>query len=236
MISTKLSGFSFEDWWQCKGTWVEPPNQRRGGESGVQHILFPEQVQLYCKRQQGHLYHSLRYPFGRPTILREWHALHIFQRIGIQVPRIVYCAARKYSGQWQALLITEPLAGFISLDAFYQQKLERGQREKVLHAVAKTLRHLHLARWQHGCCYPKHIFVKAQPIEHTMNVEIALLDLEKSRRRLTVKKASTHDLQQLFRHSPNMTRKDEHYFLKRYLQTVIQPRNVLEKNSIIYET
>ncbi|MGI0116317.1 lipopolysaccharide kinase InaA family protein [Zooshikella sp. RANM57] len=236
MISTQFSSFSFEDWWQCKGAWVEPPNRRRGGESGVQRLLFPEQVQLYCKRQQGHLYHSFCHPFGRPTILREWHALHMFQRIGIQVPRTVYCSARKYSGQWQALLITEPLAGFISLEAFYQQPLERGQREKVLHAVAKTLRHLHLARWQHGCCYPKHIFVKAQPNEHASNVQVALLDLEKSRQRLTVKKASTHDLRQLFRHSPYMAQKDEQYFLKCYFKTVMQPRNILEKKSVIYDS
>ena len=29
---------AFERWWQCQGTWVEPLNQRRDGESGVQRL------------------------------------------------------------------------------------------------------------------------------------------------------------------------------------------------------
>ena len=31
----------FDNWWARTGEWVEEPNQRRGGESGVQ-LLIPE--------------------------------------------------------------------------------------------------------------------------------------------------------------------------------------------------
>ncbi|MFZ3206922.1 MAG: lipopolysaccharide kinase InaA family protein, partial [Pseudomonas sp.] len=29
---------AFEQWWQLQGEWVEEPNHRRGGESGVQRL------------------------------------------------------------------------------------------------------------------------------------------------------------------------------------------------------
>lgn len=56
---------------------------------------------------------------------------------------------------------------------------------------------MNLAHWQHGCLYPKHIFVRVEGEA----IEVALIDLEKSRRRLTVNKASQHDLKQLKRRS-----------------------------------
>ena len=66
---------AFQHWWQRQGDWVEPPNARRGGESGVQRLLDHSGV-LYAKRQIGHIYRSLLHPGGRPTVLRERNALH----------------------------------------------------------------------------------------------------------------------------------------------------------------
>src|SRR5690606_4943115 len=65
----------FEQWWQLQGEWVEEPNQRRGGESGVQRLQVDQGQLLYAKRQVGHLCRSLSHPFGRPTVLRERDAL-----------------------------------------------------------------------------------------------------------------------------------------------------------------
>ena len=42
----------FDNWWARTGEWVEEPNQRRGGESGVQ-LLIPETAEqplLYSKQ------------------------------------------------------------------------------------------------------------------------------------------------------------------------------------------
>ena len=64
----------FNSWWQTQGEWVEEPNDRRGGQSGVQRITVQGQL-LYAKRQAGHTYRSLKYPLGRPTVLRERDAL-----------------------------------------------------------------------------------------------------------------------------------------------------------------
>lgn len=195
----------FDRWWHAPGQWVEPANQQRGGESGVRLLQphDPAHPALYCKRQTGHVYRSLLYPLGRPTILREQHAYRAFSRIGIETPTIVYCATRQQQGHWQALLVTEVLRGFVSLEQWYAGHDGATPGETVLQRLAVTLARLHRARWQHGCCYPKHIFVRTKP-----RVEIALLDLEKSRHRWHVESASRHDLHQLERHRGAMPESD----------------------------
>ena len=89
----------FEQWWQLQGEWVEEPNQRRGGESGVQRLQVDQGQLLYAKRQVGHLCRSLSHPFGRPTVLRERDALLGLSRLGIRVPRLVYCGASRQAGR-----------------------------------------------------------------------------------------------------------------------------------------
>ena len=209
-------GTHFDAWWVCQGRWVEEPNQRRGGVSGVKILQQddPTQPLLFCKRQSGHLYHSLWHPWGRPTILREQQAYQAFSRLGIKVPHVVYCGARKQRGQWQALLVTEALEeGFTSLDRWYENTPSDKQNMPVHHAILRelgtTLARLHLSHWQHGCCYPKHLFIRIQPPEsENAQIDIALLDLEKSRRRWRVRDAARHDLGQLWRHRGPMREAD----------------------------
>lgn len=191
-----------QDWWQAQGEWVEPPNVRRQGESGVQRLQRGDQL-LYLKRQHGHLYRSLRYPFGRPTVLRERAALNAFEALGVKVPRTVYCGARKTPGEgWRALLVTEALEGFVDLDTWLADdkrlSLPAGWHDAMLQQLAITLATVHRARWQHGCLYGKHVFVR---VARNGEPEIALLDLEKCRRRLLPERGARKDLDQLRRHS-----------------------------------
>lgn len=194
---------TFQRWWDMRGEWVEAPNQRRDGESGVQRIQRrdPSHGLLYSKRQVGHLYRSLRHPFGRPTALREYRALRAVERLGIRVPRVAYFAVCKTAGRWRALLVTEELQGFVSLDQWYRDGYDRACGEALQHQLlvqlARVLARLHRAGWQHGCLYPKHIFVR---IDGAVP-EVALLDLEKCRRRLSHRRASYKDLSQLRRHA-----------------------------------
>jgi tRNA A-37 threonylcarbamoyl transferase component Bud32 len=205
---------SFERWWSAQGEWVEPPNVRRDGESGVQRIKTNAGARAlrYCKRQVGHLYRSLRHPLGRPTVLREHDALQAFSQLGVRVPTIVYCGARQQAGRWQALLVTEELKGFVSLEHWYEAGLDErhGRRvhEQMLKAVGQTLSRYHRGRWQHGCCYAKHIFIKAAGQADASGIEIAVLDLEKSRRRLGRRAAVEHDMRQLARHRGAMSDDD----------------------------
>lgn len=192
----------FDLWWLRTGEWVEPPNRRRGGESGVQRLRDDDGRLCYIKRQVGHVYRSLLHPLGRPTILREAAALRAWQQLGVRVPQVRYVAARSSGGEWQALLVTEALEGFQDMQQWYAA----GGREQcgeawhviVLQTLGATLARLHAGHWQHGCLYPKHIFVA---LREDGAVEVALLDLEKSRRRLLAKRAARHDFAQLRRHS-----------------------------------
>lgn len=209
----------FNSWWTRTGEWVEEPNRRRGGESGVQ-MLAPSTVGqpcLYSKRQIGHRFISWRYPLGRPTILREKKAMQALIRLGIQVPKLVFYGAEKQNKDWHALLVTEELTDFISLEAWYDQQpkppADSALIEPVLEQIANTLYRMHRAGWQHSCCYAKHIFIKINP-QHAP--EIALLDLEKARRRWPAQRAALHDIKQLKRHRGQMPDAHWQLFLQHY--------------------
>lgn len=195
-------GDRFDYFWQRQGEWVEEPNQRRGGESGVQRLCDETGQLLYAKRQVGHIYRSLLHPFGRPTVLREYDALHSFEQLGVRVPHIVYCGVeRDADNQWRALLVSEALDGFEEIDVWLagggRERHGEALYEQVLEDLAGNLARMHRGHWQHGCLYAKHVFVKVVG----ERAEVALLDLEKCRRRISCQKAAYNDLKQLRRHS-----------------------------------
>lgn len=185
----------FDHWWATEGDWVEEPNQRRNGMSGVQRIERDGKV-LYVKRMTHHLFHSLRYPFGRPTIVREIQVINEMAKAGVIVPNIVYGKAMKIDGEWRALLVTEDMSGFICIADWYrlhqQNPFPDAQREGMLKAVAKAFKAMHSINRQHGCCYVRHIYVRTDGRE-----QAGFLDLEKSRRRWVREKAVSHDFRQL---------------------------------------
>ncbi|WP_436856575.1 lipopolysaccharide kinase InaA [Citrobacter tructae] len=185
----------FNDWWATEGDWVEEPNFRRKGMSGVQ-CIERDGKKLYVKRMTQHLFHSVRYPFGRPTIVREMDVIQELERAGVIVPKIVYGKATKIDGEWRALLITEDMKGFISIADWYQQHAispyPDGVRDAMLKAVAVAFKKMHSVNRQHGCCYVRHIYVKSEG-----TIEAGFLDLEKSRRRFRRHKAVNHDFAQL---------------------------------------
>ena len=225
--SSKSAGF--ESWWQTQGEWVEEPNDRRGGYSGVQRI-YKDATLLYAKRQTGHIHRSLLHPFGRPTVLREQEALLGARKAGVTVPEIVYCAAQRSSDGWRALLITKALEGFQPIDQWYasngREQCGETMHQQLLVEVAHTLARLHTARWQHGCIYIKHIFVRINGEGSAAAPEVALLDLEKCRRRLTSKQAAMHDMLQLRRHSP-WDQTDWQYLISHYQQAMGRDFNEL---------
>ena len=192
---------AFDQWLAIPGDWVEAPNVRRGGESGVKRINSTDGKMLYRKQQVGHIYRPLLHPFGYPTAMREKATLEACAALGVIVPKLLYADCRKVDGTWHALLVTESLDGFSSLEDCYARGDEQVWGEKlhlkVLHEVGAMQARFTRGRWQHGCLRMKHVFVRVQGEQ----VEAALIDLEKSRQRLTVQQASRHDLLQLKRHS-----------------------------------
>jgi tRNA A-37 threonylcarbamoyl transferase component Bud32 len=195
---------AFEDWWDCDGEWVEPPNIRRNGESGVKRVIDAELGMLYIKRQVNHLYRSFRHPFGRPTILREQRALQAFAGYGVDVPVLVFCEMRKRGDQWQSVLVTRDLAGYEEMPHWYahggRERLGADVHRRMLEKLGRTLAQIHLHRWQHTCLYPKHVFLSSHLAEDGLP-HIALIDLEKCRKQPTRGWAAQRDLKKLQRHA-----------------------------------
>ena len=188
---------------------MEPANVRRDGESGVQR-LHTDSGMVYVKRQRNHLFRSLRYPFGLPTVMREKSALHAFSKLGIAIPQLVFAQARHLPDGWKAVLVTRELKDYTDLERWYAQ----GGRERLgeqlhtafLQKLGGVLGLMHRNRWQHTCLYPKHIFATAG--DNQSLPVIALIDLEKARRRLSAKRCARRDLDQLRRHSPMWSDED----------------------------
>lgn len=206
-VEPTVSGHEdFDFFWAQRGEWVEEPNQRRGGESGVQRVFTGAGRLIYIKRQVGHIYRSWLHPFGRPTVLRERDALIGLSRLDVNVPKLIFCGAqRDERQQWRALLVTEALEGFIELEHWYaaggRELHGEALHDQILQELATNLARMHLGRWQHGCLYMKHVFVRVVSEGEGVRAEIALLDLEKCRQRLTASAAARHDVKQLRRHS-----------------------------------
>ncbi|MTH46450.1 lipopolysaccharide kinase InaA [Intestinirhabdus alba] len=203
-VSAKHDEFS--RWWATEGDWVEEPNYRRKGMSGVQ-CVERDGKRLYVKRMTHHLFYSLRYPFGRPTIVREIRVIKALERAGVIVPKIVYGRATKVDGEWRALLVTEDMAGFISIADWYHRHAVTPYpdevREAMLRAVALAFKKMHRIKRQHGCCYVRHIYVKTEG-----EAEAGFLDLEKSRRRFSRSRAAGHDFAQLEKYLDPIPRAD----------------------------
>jgi hypothetical protein len=196
----------FAYFWNQRGEWVEEPNVRRGGESGVQRVMGSDGQLLYSKRQTGHIYRSLLHPFGRPTVLRERDALMGVGLLGVHVPQIVFCGAQRDPvHKWRALLVTQSLDGFEELEHWYagggRERHGEAVHDRVLQVLADNLARMHKGRWQHSCLYIKHVFVRVTGEGEASKVEVALIDLEKCRQRLTARQAAAHDMKQLRRHS-----------------------------------
>lgn len=205
MSAVKVSSvpLDFDGWWSARGELVEPANVRRDGESGVERLEVPDLGLLYIKRQRNHLFRSLRYPLGLPTVMREKFATEALSQLGIETPEIVFAEARKIKGDWQAVLVTKALQDYVDLESWYRaggkQRLGVEQHQYFLAALGRTLGVMHRQQWQHTCLYPKHIFLTAG--DSSVLPKVALLDLEKSRRCWWPGKAARRDMDQLYRHS-----------------------------------
>lgn len=179
-------------WWTADGAWVEPPNERRNGWSGMVRVIDGGDL-YYVKRQCNHLCRTVRHPFGWPTTSREWHYLHRLRRLGIGVPVPVFHATRNTSQGVEAVLVTKELHGYQDLSLFDDLIPER--RHRLAQAVGDMLGRLHRSRLQHSSLYDKHIMIRD---EEGVFVP-ALIDMEKMRGRLTRRGAAKHDLEQLQR-------------------------------------
>ena len=210
---------SFEQLWGYAGDWFEPPNRERGGWSGVNFIELTsdagKKLHVYLKRQQNFMRRSLRHPIaGEPTFLREFTILQHLAKHQVNVPKIVYFTTQAN----QAILMTEALAGYISLDVWLAQnpQMNIAHKKMLISAIAATVKKLHQAGVQHRSLYPKHLFIK----EHDNNFDVALIDFEKSRITPLIAWLKLSDLITLSRRMPQISRAYKLYFLKQYFNVI----------------
>lgn len=183
----------FDGWWNAPGDWVEEPNQRRSGWSGMITSRIGESV-FYIKRQSNHLFRNLRHPLGMPTTSREYANILQLTALGIMVPEPVFHGHKKGPDGFEGILVTRELTGFQGLTEAGGCSPE--QKKALAIATGETLGKLHRKHLQHSCLYPQHIMFRWQG----ETPEIALIDLEKLRRPYLFWRAARHDLDQLYRH------------------------------------
>lgn len=215
----------FEALWRLEAEWFEPPNRRRGGWSGVARceLTLPEggHCSIFLKRQENHGTFSWRNPVkGVPTFLREFRRIQHYRACGIPTLEPVYFAMQRSKAGHRAILITEELTGYASMEDRVQRWLADGAparpiRRRYMQSIAALLRNMHDHGIQHNCFFPKHIFVRMKP---DGNVESRVIDLEKSRWRPHAFLCARRDLYSLNNHSQCWSRSDRLWFYKAYLQ------------------
>lgn len=216
---------SFDALWRLEAEWFEPPNQRRGGWSGVMRIELPgpdgEPVALFLKRQENHTRPALRHPLaGEPTFAAEVRNILAMQQHGVPSLEPVYYAQRKVDGRWRVVLLTLGLVGFRPLDEWGDEWFAAGlknslvTRRRVIATCADVLRRLHRAGFVHNAMHPKHIFLRVSDLD---GVEARLIDLEKMRRKPGLFWRTLRDLDSLNRRSLHWSATDRLRFLRGYL-------------------
>lgn len=207
---------SFEQLWAYKGDWFEPPNRERGGWSGVNFIELTNEAGkkqgFYLKRQQGHMRRTWRHPIvGEPTFVREFEIIEHLTQHNVKTPKIVYFGSQ----QTQAVLLTEALEGFVSLDKM-QTDFQFSQKIELIRQLAGAVRNMHLAGVQHRSLYDKHFFIK----EINSSFEAALIDFEKSRVNSFISMLKFSDLITLNYRTQSFSRTQRLRFYKQYVEIV----------------
>ena len=216
--------------WHRDIAWFEPPNERRGGFSGVGKLILQTEDGVnhifFVKKQQNHGRKSWAHPIkGEPTFRREFHNLNYLQKNSVGAPNVVYYAENASTDQ--AILITKDLAGFTPLDSIDLHELSSDQLHDLIKKVAHEIKRFHDVGMVHRALYPKHIFVKnAKTAQHSA-IEIALIDLEKARFSPFAWYRAYFDLAAFTRHVVDWDEENKLLLFRSYLQK--EQLNFLDK-------
>ncbi|MEO1896886.1 MAG: lipopolysaccharide kinase InaA family protein [Cycloclasticus sp.] len=209
--------------WALKADWFEEPNYCRGGWSGVSRIELKlplgGKVGMFLKRQEDHVTRSMSHPIkGIPTFFREFNVIQSFQDCNIPSLDLVFFNQWKEEGKKRACIMTEELAGFIPLssdDYKIGGTLLPNEEQKVLlfTKIIELMHAMHRHNFQHGCLYPKHVFVKNLS---TGGFDVRVIDLEKVKKVVFRERAVLRDLDTLLRRSNDWKDEDKLQFFKMY--------------------
>lgn len=186
---------TFEQLWDMELDDVEPGNLRRGGFSRVSRLEVDGQV-FFLKRQENQLRKSWGAVTGAPTYFFEFRFLQRYAEPGAPMPVCALYAERTVAEGRQAILVTKGLDNMRDLQA----RAEAGEDLlPLMPSVGRTLYWFHSRRLQHMAVQPCHLFVGDEG-------ECSLIDMERSRSRISGRRAMLKDLRQLARRSPWLDR------------------------------
>lgn len=218
----------FDALWDLEADWFEPPNERRGGWSGVVRLelkrLDGGSEGVFLKRQENHQRKTLRHPLvGEPTFGGEMQNILLLQQAGVPTLEPVYYGQRKIDGRWRAILVSRELKDFQPLNWWIEQWQRAGWgmhcivRQAVMIEAARVIKGLHQHGLVHNALHPKHLFVKVSGEEGCPVVEVRLIDLEKMRRTLSPMRAARRDLDSFNRRCLPFSLADRMRFLTHYM-------------------
>ena len=213
---------SFESWWSLSLEAVDESNVGRGGWSTV-YKFSHKGKQFYVKRQANHLSRSVGGFFRLvPTFELEFKQICRYQQHDIPCIDPVFFGTRKEKGQFQAILVTEALEGWLALDevliAYKDHKpvnnkiLKFKDRMQLCDALAIAVRKLHEAGIEHYNLYPKHIFVRVSEC----GFEVRFIDLETSRFNFGFLSKKLRDIETLSRRVKWVSKTDRLRFILSY--------------------
>jgi hypothetical protein len=216
---------SFDALWALKAAAVDAPNVGRGGWSEVSRLDLEGQG-YYLKRQRNHMIRSLTHPLGELTFARELRNILRLQALGVptitpvffaQRLNVVVKSAEKHVRENRAILLTRALDGWRGMDHWLVNwaDLTETVRERLLVACGKLARQLHQAGMMHCCLYPKHVFARANATADAF--EATLIDLEKARAVWWGRRDRGRDIDQFFRHAPELSTAEVGIMLGAYL-------------------
>ncbi len=214
----------FEHLWGYRGDWFESPNQGRGGWSGVNRLVLERQdgepLGLFLKRQQNYIRRTLRHPFSgvATSSCQVRNIRHLADR-GVPVPTLAFFAQKSSQQGIQAILVTEELRGYRSVDRIAAEVLNnpaymRGQKLAVIASAASAVRAMHDACVQHRALHAKHLLVNMDKPDAPKAV---IIDFEKARIKPLFMLRGLRDLATLNRDVVDPGNVARLYFFKQYL-------------------
>ena len=207
---------SFDNFWQLPKNWIEEPNHRRNGWSGVSTHSIEHNgvtVDLFIKRQQNHNSRTFQHPFGAPTFRKEFINIQTLEERDIPTLEVVFYGEKIIDKQQCAVLATLALSEHVPLDDWATNNNDDELSNSVCETVGRVVRKCHDANLQHRSLYGKHLFVSTQQSPP----DIRFIDLEKMRQSKSTVEKRAADLGQLFRHSDSISQSQKQHLLNHYL-------------------
>ncbi len=222
----------FEDFWAVEHAWFEVPNHRRGGWSGVMCFTLKQadgsELEVFLKRQENQMTTTIWHPIkGMLTFAKEFYYLKLFKKLGIPSLNPIYFAQKQSKHSHRAILMTEALQGFLSLEVYLEQWHQSGwptskQQQLIMQAVAQPIRLMHQHHLQHNCLYPKHIFIyfhkPVAQLTRMTQISVSLIDLERCKWQALRLIIQLRDLYTFYCHADKIKFKQALRFFKIYFQ------------------